>query len=356
MNTIDMIRCKQPCWAIFTILIAISCGTDALQVSGEWHFEGLEGVAINKIIPSFDNDRLILATDDGVFIYDEGQFTSAGLHGKDIVDLVVLSDNEMLVGIRVFELDVGEPSLFKTTDGGDSWHTFMGNYGGEEGKFTRVAALAVHPNNLQHLLARGMLNVSRSMDGGKTWESLYQDWEWFGSNSSLLKIDHEKPTVIWAGGANAIREPNLIRTIDNGATWKNLLNELQIFDSGFRSTAYSIAIQPGQSDQLLLGLGVGVFRSTDLGDSWKSVFDGSAVLTMANSLRYPQMVYASGINSNRTLFVLVTPDFGSTWQVIEMKESPPNIQINHMVTIEQNGRDVLFMGTNQGLYRFDLNE
>ena len=349
MNSIAMKRCTLFFGIIFTILIVISCGTDALQVSGEWHFEGLEGVTINKIIPSSDNDRLILATDNGVFIYDEGQFTPAGLQRKEIIDIISISKEEMLVGVRV----AGEPSLYKTSDSGTSWQVHMGNYGGVDGKYTTVNALAVHPDNPQHLFSRGILNVSQSRNGGQNWESLYKNWDWFGMNASLLKIDPENPDTIWAGGANAIREPNLIRSTDGGTTWKNLLLGLQIFEVRFESIAYSIAIRPGRSSHLLLGLGVGVFRSTNLGESWKSVFDEAAVLTMANSLHSPQLVYASGINSNRTLFALVTHDFGSTWQMIEMEDSPPNIQVNDMVTIEQNGREVLYFGTNQGLYRFD---
>jgi len=267
-----------------------------------------------------------------------------------------MGKNEVLAGIRTPIMSGGEDSLFKTTDGGTSWQVHMGNYGGEEGKHTSVNALAVHPEDPQHLYARGWLTVVRSLDGGHTWESLYQDWEWFGMNASLLKIDPNNADIIWAGGSGVTLSPYIIKSEDSGTNWENLLFELQIFEVGFESTVYSIAIRPGRSSDLLLGLGVGVFRSTDLGESWRSVFDEAAVLTMANSLRSERTVYAGGINSNNTLFVLVTPDFGSTWQMIEMEDSPGNIRVNDMVAIEQNGREVLYLGTNQGLYRFDVNK
>lgn len=341
------------------IIIAVfvgSCGTDALQVSGEWQFEGLEEVAINKIIPSAHADRLILATDDGVFIYEEGQFTPAGLQSETVVDIAVICEDEMLAGIRTPTMSGGEDSLFKTTDEGASWQVHMGNFGGKEGKHTSVNALAVHPDNPQHLLARGWLNVTRSMDGGQTWESLYQEWEWFGMNASLLKIDPNNPDIIWAGGAGVTLSPYIIRTTDGGDTWENFLFELQIFEVGFESTAYSIAIRSGRSSHLLLGLGVGVFRSTDLGESWESVFDEAAVMTLAHSPRSSRTVYASGVNADRTLFVLATPDFGSTWQTIKMADSPSDIGVNHMVSIEHNGREVLYLGTDRGLYSYRISE
>jgi len=349
-----MQRCSLHSLALFAAVIMVSCGTDALQVSGEWHFEGLEGVAINKIIPSSASDRLILATDDGVFIYEEDQFTPVGLQGEEVNDLVEMGEDEILAGIRTTTMDGGEDSLFKTTDGGATWQVHMGNYGGEERKHTSINALAQHPDDPRRLYARGWLNVPRSLDGGQTWESLYRDWEWFGMNASLLRIDPNNPDIIWAGGANTLSRPNLLRTTDGGETWENLLFELQIFEAGYESTAYSIAIRPGRSSHLLLGLGVGVFRSTDLGKSWESVFDQAAVLAMANSPRFSRAVYAAGFNQQQTLFLLVTPDFGSTWKTIEKENSPSNIHVNDLTLVEQDGQDVLYFGTNRGVFSYRI--
>lgn len=339
-----------------TTMTTISCGTDALEVSGTWQFEGLEGIKINKIIPSPSNNSLALATTNGVYIYKNGDFSIADLQDEEVVDLVFLENNQILAGIRTPTMDGWDSSLFKTNDGGNSWLLHMGNYGGEERKYTAVNALAVHPNNSQQLFARGWWNVSRSMDGGNTWKSLYSDWEWFGVNASLLKIDHENPNIIWAGGANAILQPYIIRSTDGGNTWENLLFKLQIFEYSFESTAYTIAIRPGQSSHLMLGLDAGIFRSTDLGESWESVFSETAVFTLTNGLRSAQTVYASGINLQRTLFVTATQNFGDSWHIIEMPNSPSNIHVNHMLVVEQNGIEVLFLGTNRGLYSFQVEE
>jgi photosystem II stability/assembly factor-like uncharacterized protein len=338
---------------IFTVVISASCGTDALEISGRWQFEGLEGTQVNKIVPSPSGDRLALATTNGVFIYKNNHFTPAGLQDEEIADLVFLKEMEMLAAIRITLMDGGENSMFKTTDEGSSWEVFMGNYGGDEGKYTLISALAIHPNNTNHLFARGAVNVSQSIDGGQTWESIYYDWNWIAMNASLLKIDSNNPNIIWAGGRNGVGQPYLTKTEDGGASWENLWRKLQIFeDIVFSSTAYSIAIRPGQSSHLLLGLGVGVFRSTDLGESWESVFNEASVLTMANSPRSSRTIYASGINQQRTLFVLITTDFGTTWQTIEMDNSPKDIRVNDMIVVEQDGDEVLFLGTNKGVFSF----
>ena len=341
---------------ILISIFVISCGTDALQISGEWQFEGLEGVAINKIIPSSYGDQLILATDNGVFVHEEGQLTPAGLQDGTVVTLVEMGERKMLAGTRIRNKNGVPATLFKTTDGGETWLMHMGNYGGEERKYITVNALAVHPDNPKTLYARGMLNVTRSVDGGHTWENLYYDWDWITSYASLLKIDPNKPDIIWAGGANAGFRPNLMRTTDDGKTWENMWRKLQIFEFEFESITHSIVIRPGRSSHLLLGLDVGIFRSTDLGESWESVFDGAAVLSLANSPRSSRTVYGSGINQNRALFLLVTPDFGTTWAINEMEDSPGNIHTNDLVVVEKNGREVLYFGTNKGLFSYRIDK
>lgn len=229
-------------------VVLFSCGTGSdpvpeLTLQGEWNQEGLKDTAINRIILS--PGGLVLATEEGVFTGNGDGFSRAGMEDEDVVDMVFTGEDEMLAGVRSSDFSGGDTTLFKTTDGGASWQPFMGNYGGEDGKHTWVAALAVHPEDSQDLFARGGLNVSRSVDGGYTWETMFKGWEWFGSNASLLKIDPNNPDIIWAGGGNAILQPYVVKSEDGGESWVLLDENLQIFeDVTFESTAYSPANLP----------------------------------------------------------------------------------------------------------------
>lgn len=61
---------------------------------------------------------------------------------------------------------------------------------------------------------------------------------------------------------------------------------------------------------------------------------------MTHSPRNLLIIYASGSNTTGKLFVLVSADFGDTWQTIEMEDGPTGI------------REVLYFGTNNGVYSY----
>jgi photosystem II stability/assembly factor-like uncharacterized protein len=336
----------------FTAMLTNSCGTDALEkISGTWQFEGLEEIEVFEL--RAHNGYLYAGTVQGMYRSSMTgvSWQSMNLSESTVQTFAVYSGQELLASVYFNEAD--SSTIAKTTDGGESWVPFRNGFGGELRVTPRV--IEIHPDDPDILYARGFANVAKSSDRGINWESIYLDWNWLVMNASLLEIDPNNPDIIWAGGSSGVGTPNLIKTEDGGANWENLWRKLQIFeDIVFSSTAYSIAIRPGHSSHLLLGLGVGIFRSTDLGESWESVFNEASILTMVNSPSSSRTVYASGINQQQSLFVLVTTDFGTTWQTIEMEDSPGDVRVNDMAVVEQVGKEVLFLGTNQGVFSFKV--
>lgn len=342
-------------------ILLISCGTDSipgpeLVLQGEWKQEGLDGTRINKIIPS--QNRLVLATEEGVFTGNGGDFNPAGLEDEEVVDLVMLDEQEWIAGINLITPE-RDTTLFKTTDGGVSWQPHMGNYGDSEGQHTVVNALAVHPNDPEILFARSRANVARSLDGGHTWESVFLDWENIGG-ARFVTIDSNNPDIIWAGGSNAFSAINLFKSEDGGDSWKRLDDNL--FEVVFNATAYNIVVKPGAPSTVLLGAipGIGTnsgtIRSSDGGESWETVFGKSAVFALVHSARDSRIVYGSGQNAKGTLFFAATPDFGDSWEIIEMQNSPAGIRVNDIAAVEKEGREVLYLGTNKGLFSFTFRE
>ncbi|MDZ7704111.1 MAG: hypothetical protein U5L04_06465 [Trueperaceae bacterium] len=49
---------------------------------------------------------------------------------------------------------------------------------------------------------------------------------------------------------------------------------------------------------------------------------------------------------------MVSSDFGESWQTVEYEDGPTGIRVNDMVSLEVNGREVLYFGTNQGVYSY----
>lgn len=334
-------------------LLSVSCATDALQFSGTWRFEGLEGKTVYQL--RAHGERVYAGTEQGLYYSEvaEKSWKSMGLDEASVRTFVVFSEQELLAQVHFEEED--SSTIAKTVDGGQSWQSFRNGFGG--GSRVTPRALEIHPDDPDVLFARGLLNVAISTDRGRSWENIYSDWDWFGYKAPLLKIDPARPDIIWAGGSNAVFQPILARSTDGGETWRVFRENLQIYpDQYLSTTAYDIAIRPGRSSHLLLGLGAGVFRSADLGQTWEAVYAEAAVLALAGSPRSGGTVYAAGINRARTPFVLVTPDFGDTWRMVEMEDGPAGVRVNDLVVVETGGAETVFLGTNRGVYSFRLAE
>lgn len=105
-----------------------------------------------------------------------------------------------------------------------------------------------------------------------------------------------------------------------------------------------------------MGLGGGIRKSTNNGETWSTVFDEAGILTLAHSTRNPETVYASGINSQGRLFFNASGDFGDTWQTVEFEDSPDQIHVNDMVSLNEDGAEVLYFATNKGVYSYTFEE
>jgi len=120
-------------------------------------------------------------------------------------------------------------------------------------------------------------------------------------------------------------------------------------------TIHDLLINPNSSDQVIIGLG-GILKTTDNGESWEAAFNEAAIYTFAHSARNPEIVYASGVNARGQLFFIASGDFGDTWQTVEFESGPTQIRVNDMVSVLENGNEVLYFGTNKGVYSYTFED
>lgn len=87
--------------------------------------------------------------------------------------------------------------LFKTTDGGQTWTTLTvtGDYAQRGNPFW---ALAIDPQNSNIVFAAGSSFVARSVDGGATWQELF-DHTAASFNVSSLLVDPLRPHSLYLG-------------------------------------------------------------------------------------------------------------------------------------------------------------
>lgn len=339
---------------ILVLFVFTGCGTSSgpsvsLDIDGT--FSG-PMLSQHEIFELHNNEQIVYAgTSDNLY---QNQLTGdnwqpLGLVAGQVRTFVVFSEQELLAS--VFFTDLDSATIAKTTDGGQTWMSFRNGY--SRGKNSRIpSAIERSPANPNRLFAGGPggLDIALSHNGGTSWELVFGSWENLGF-LEFLKIDTNRNDYIWSGGANGIFEPILAKSTDGGENWQ-LIDILK----NVETTVYDVAIDPSSSNRVLAGLGRGIRKSTDGGESWRTVFERAGIYTFTHSASNPEVIYAAGQTQESTLSFFATGDFGDTWQTVEMQEGPAGITVNDMVSVMADGMEVLYLGTNQGVYSYTFEE
>ena len=197
---------------------------------------GYYGVSDLAFSPSFADDNTVyLATWNGLFrSIDDGDSwrnVFEGLEDAWIIRVVIspsyASDNTLFALARNPNWDTG-PSLYRSTDRGDTWQQVTENLG-VDWDFWTTTRLVISPS--------------------------------FGADGTLYAATHD----------------GLLRSKDRGATWQKVYSYDQVHEGNFEPW---VAVSPNfVSDSTVYTSKVcgGVFHSTDGGDSWDEVSQGLSV-------------------------------------------------------------------------------
>jgi photosystem II stability/assembly factor-like uncharacterized protein len=147
--------------------------------------------------------------------------------------------------------------IFKTEDGGDTWTQLASTDGNSN--FRYVNRLIVHPENPNILIAATNEAIFKSTNGGDTWQNVLD----LGRNMQQVLANPENFYTIFA----TVRGRGVYKSTDMGDSWTKTSEE---FSSGNRT---EIAISP--SDTTIVYAAVesgggllGFHRSEDAGESW----------------------------------------------------------------------------------------
>lgn len=345
---------------LLLVLAIPGCGTEVesnekLNLRGEFEQAGLEAHAIFKF---HTHEQMIYAgTDSGLYRRRIENNTWELLGPKDatVRAFTVLSNLSFLVSANFNNQD--SLTIVQTNDTGNSWNAFRNGYGGNISNSipTEMEQTAAIPPVL-FAGGPGGLDVAKSTDGGRSWKLVLGSWENVGG-LFFIKANKKNSNQIWAGGSNAILKPILSKSTNAGESW----TQLSVIEN-VETNLYDLLIQPGNSNFLIAGMGgtlssANIIRkSTDGGQSWETVYGGVNARTLAHSARDPELVYASGRNADGSLFFAASGDFGDSWQTVEWPESPTGVQVNDITSVMENGREVLYFATNQGVFSYTFEE
>jgi uncharacterized repeat protein (TIGR01451 family) len=210
-------------------------------------------------------------------------------------------------------LAANESTIYKTTDGGDSWTPVTA---GLPASFQadRLMAAPSDPNTVYASLAAPptsgigaytSLGVYKSLDAGNSWAPVNSNAA--GSATLLLAVDPTNASVLY--GAS---DSTLLKSSDAGATWSAL--GWDVAES--QGLAGVMAIDPLHTN-ILYAASVGrVARSVDGGTSWETLRDPNVLpLFGPNALiadpKRPENVLVATPNSGVQLMT-ISPDLALT--------------------------------------------
>ncbi|MEN8252738.1 MAG: hypothetical protein ABFQ53_04130, partial [Patescibacteria group bacterium] len=242
---------------------------------------------------------------------------------KNAIDEENTLDKSSVIAIAVDPLSpniiyagTDKNDVYVTRNGAESWQKM-------DTRLSNITNIVVDSFSTSTIYVSGMYNnrgsVVKSVDSGQTWERVYVE-PTDGTNITAMTISPNDGNVVYIGTSGG----TIAKTVAGGKTWKNLYNAedrvndilIDSYGSGalyvlvegrdiFRSqddvlfesisdlvrekelemeeetdenvevmyegTIYSMAVSPGNPGVLVIGTDNGVFRSDDMGESWRSI-------------------------------------------------------------------------------------
>jgi photosystem II stability/assembly factor-like uncharacterized protein len=254
--------------------------------------------------------------------------------------------------------------LYKTEDGGKTWK-FMGFKDSE-----RISEVVIHPKNskivyvgvLGHLWnSNKERGVYKTTDGGKTWKRiLYVDEN---TGCADLAIDPQEPDVLYATMWQFRRKPyfftsggpgsGLYKTIDGGKTWKKLKKGIPEGELG-RIAVDVAPSRPGTIYALIESKETAIYRSDDMGESWKRM--GTSLGVKARPFYFAN-IEVDPKNHNRiyntSIILSISDDGGKNFTTSVSIENFFTMRVHpdiHAIWINPNNPDHILIGTDGGVY------
>ena len=182
--------------------------------------------------------------------------------------------------------------LWKTDDAGQIWKNISDGFF-KTGSVGAVAVSESNPNivycGMGEHAPRGVMThhgdgVYKSTDAGKTWNKIGLD---LTQHIAGIIIHPKDPNIVYVAAQGALygntKERGFYKSIDGGATWKNTLyvNEHTgcadiTMDQNNPLILYAAMWEHGRKPWRVIsgGVGSGLYKSVDGGDTWKKVQKG----------------------------------------------------------------------------------
>lgn len=329
---------------------------------------GLEGKQVNSL--AVFRNRLIAATDEGVFAHD-GQIWknfSEGLPGKrDMTDLVAHPSGRLYAVDRLTGLYAYDEQQDKWERRGPNPASLPCQSGSQTFKALAVSPdnpdlvfLGTHPKSWPHLLLR-------SQDGGRTW-ALVKRFALAGATDNWATDVESVEQIVFSPERRAMYLTdwwNVWRSMDEGASWLQLQQGLQ------NTVVNDVQTRPDKPGVFYLATDDnGLMVSRDDGRTWQRKMQGvpdGNVKVVRLSAKNPDQVYmlvtpwkSQDTAEDKYFHLYKSADGGETWTAFRIRDrkkplDKPYVDSSATNLVLDPAEDgVAYVGTNgYGVYRVD---
>ena len=207
----------------------------------------------------------------------------------------------------VIYANVSDFGLYRSDNAAEDWH-----YIGFDN--SSIYDIEIIPWDTASVLVAAEGGFYKSTDGGTNWSEPML-------NYSILSIEIDTSTRILYAGTKGNWA---YKSTDYGDTWNSIISQEIPTSESLAMNVYDILIDSNESNNMYLGTGVGPYKSIDEGNSWIQSFNGIRgfkTYDIKISPSNPSIIYAAGFRG-----VYRSNDRGISWSYIGVSE--PVVKIN----------------------------
>lgn len=323
---------------------------------------------ITSIDVDLSNPRVIYvgSAGGGIWKSQDGGVTFSPIFAKytmSIGDLTIHQKDPKIIWVGTGECNVRNTvsigdGIYVSHDSGKSWK----HKGLKETE--RISQVIIHPDNpkIVYAAALGHLwnaNKERGIymteDGGKSWKKILYVNE--NTGCADLDMDPQDPNIMYAAMWQFRRRPwtftsggagsNLYKTTDAGKSWRIIRKGLPKGNLG----RIGIAIAPSRTSVIYATVEAkenGLYRSDDLGESWKKVNESLSVRLRPfyfSKLTVDPNDHKTAYFGN--LFLGYTQNGGESISDLLPPKYHPDV---HQIWVDPKNSDHILLGTDGGVY------
>src|SRR6516225_1254137 len=319
------------------ILLTICLAGSVLSWAGQWATMGPDGGDVRSLASDPNNpDHIFLGTSTGaLFVSNNGgqdwaRFAHLGSGDDYVLDHIAVNPaNTNIMYVSAWTAQSQQAGdLFRSTDGGKTWHTLPGMHG------KSIRAMAMFAADPKVLVAGALDGVFRTKDGGDNWERMSPANHADIKNIESIAVDPKDPNVVYAGTWHLAW-----KTADGGTNWQHI-NKGMVDDSD----VFSIIVDHSNPANVFASACSGIYKSVSAGEQFSKIqgipFSARRTRVLHQDPTNPNIVYAG-----TTEGLWKTMDLGKTWKRV----SNPEVVVNDVLVDPRNSNHVLLATDRSGV-------